>query len=481
MEDENVIETQTAEPIEAVQPNETILSDTGKKIAEQSGEIWTHLATVAIEAKELSDNVGTQVSRAQTLKESSEVLHQRSEEISSVAETTNEAAHQASETAQRSKDSVEASFEHVRVLVDQATSMSEKFDDLVTALEKVSVVSQSIKGITSQTQLLALNATIEAARAGEAGKGFAVVAGEVKSLARETERSTIEISSTIEELSEIITDLKSRSDNSAESAIAVREDSQNISDSMESLLTVFDDMKSHISVINDSSHQSRETSASVMEEVSGLSQDIEKEGSALEIVNSEIANLLSLSESTVEMIVEDGYEIADTPYIKMIQKGAAEIAGLFERAVEKGDITLGDLFDVNYQPIPGSNPQQMMTKKTAFTDKFLPDIQEAILTEGGDTVLFCAAVDVNGYLPTHNKMYSSAQGSDPEWNAAHCRNRRVFDDPVGLGAGQNTKPFIIRTYKRDMGGGTTILMKDGSAPIYVNGRHWGGLRMGYRS
>jgi methyl-accepting chemotaxis protein len=31
-----------------------------------------------------------------------------------------------------------------------------------------------------------------------------------------------------------------------------------------------------------------------------------------------------------------------------------------------------------------------------------------------------------------------------------------------------------------MGGGTFVLMKDVSAPVMVRGRHWGGVRMGYR-
>ena len=120
-----------------------------------------------------------------------------------------------------------------------------------------------------------------------------------------------------------------------------------------------------------------------------------------------------------------------------------------------------------------------MTRFTEFTDRVLPAIQEPLLAFD-ERVAFCAAIDLRGYIPTHNLKFSQPQGDDPVWNAAHCRNRRIFNDRTGLGAGSHTKPFLLQTYRRDMGGGQFVMMKDASAPIFVNGRHWGGFRMGYR-
>ena len=114
-----------------------------------------------------------------------------------------------------------------------------------------------------------------------------------------------------------------------------------------------------------------------------------------------------------------------------------------------------------------------------FADRVLPTVQEPVL-DMDRRVVFCAAVDRNGYLPTHNRKFSQPQTADPVWNMAHCRNRRIFDDRVGLKAGRNTDAFLLQVYRRDMGGGNFVLMKDVSAPITVEGRHWGGLRLAYK-
>lgn len=161
------------------------------------------------------------------------------------------------------------------------------------------------------------------------------------------------------------------------------------------------------------------------------------------------------------------------------QAAAAEIGGALERAIDRGELREETLFDTTYQPVLGSDPQQYLTGAVPVLEEVLTPIQEHLLASDGRLV-FCAAVDRNGYLPVHNTKYSLPQRpGDLAWNTAHCRNRRIFDDRAGLMAARNTAPFLAQSYARDMGDGRTVMMQELDAPIQVNGRHWGGFRMAY--
>lgn len=62
---------------------------------------------------------------------------------------------------------------------------------------------------------------------------------------------------------------------------------------------------------------------------------------------------------------------------------------------------------------------------------------------------------------------------------SHSRYRRIFNDRTGLASARNARPFLLQTYRRDMGGGRFVVLKEATAPIHVGGRHWGGLRLAF--
>lgn len=82
------------------------------------------------------------------------------------------------------------------------------------AVSEIDLANESTKkivGFSSRQRILALNASIEAARAGDAGKGFAVVANEVQKLAQGMSEASVEITSSLNRVTETIYSLNKES------------------------------------------------------------------------------------------------------------------------------------------------------------------------------------------------------------------------------------------------------------------------------
>jgi methyl-accepting chemotaxis protein len=170
----------------------------------------------------------------------------------------------------------------------------------------------------------------------------------------------------------------------------------------------------------------------------------------------------------------------NTEFVTRAMEAGVALTRIFENAVATGAISIDDMFDTNYAEIPGSNPLQHRSRILDWADRALPPFQEAFLAKD-PRMVFCVMIDRNGYLPVHNKVYSHPQRpGDVAFNTANSRNRRIFNDPAGLAAGRNLRPYLIQSYARDMGNGNTIMMREIDVPIRVNGRHWGGFRTAYK-
>ena len=342
----------------------------------------------------------------------------------------------------------------------------------------VAAANAQIADIAVHVNILAINARIEAARAGDAGRGFAVVADAIKELSQKTSRAAETVTDQTTHLTQTFHALHTESQDVATDARAIMSAATATDDALMDIARSIRSSTEQTAVIARQAAQLDQAARDFVPAFDRLSELASQTGKGVSQATERSTALIGRSESIVQAAALLGGTTNDTPFITFVQNAAKEISALWEKAIATGRITMTDLFDQSYNPIAGTDPQQFRTRHTTFTDQTLPAIQEPAM-DIDPRVVFCAAVDQHGYLPTHNAKFSQPLSDDPIWNATHCRNRRIFDDRVGLKSGRSTAPFLLQVYRRDMGGGKFVMMKDVSAPIRVSGRHWGGLRLGY--
>ncbi|WP_193222274.1 methyl-accepting chemotaxis protein [Alkalilimnicola sp. S0819] len=449
-----------------------------QKVADRAGGLGIEVLDIAAEIDEVSERVAKEAKLFDELRAIAHEMGQSNKVVDEAARRARRAAAAASTHVERSRNTISASLSDIHALTDDVTEIESQLSGLNDALHGVADVAKGIGIIAKQTNLLALNATIEATRAGEVGRGFAVVAEHVKELAKQTADATAEIHDILEELTALIDDLIRSGSESTERAREVQEGTQAIREVMETVGSAMADVDTESNRIGQSVHDIDRYCGETVSGLEGMTEDVKEATIALQQARDQATRLLTHTEELIRITCVKGVETVDTQYINSAQEAASRISQLFEEALENGDISESELFDHNYQPIPGTNPQQHMTRFTEFTDRVLPQVQE-YYGEHFEKVTACVAMDVNGYLPTHMKVSSKPQSDDPAWNMKHCRNRRILTDRVAKAAAANTQPFLLQTYRPHIGNGVYMLLKDCSSPIHVRGRHWGCLRVTY--
>lgn len=152
--------------------------------------------------------------------------------------------------------------------------------------------------------------------------------------------------------------------------------------------------------------------------------------------------------------------------------GAKMIGQIIEEAIDNGVFSVKDAFDTEYERIGNFEPPKYHTKYDFYLDKAILGLQDEFLLD--KNIIFAVAVDKNGYLPTHNTRFQKPITGNREQDKVGNRTKRVFNDPVGLKAAQNTEKGLQQVYYRDTG----EVMWDVSSPVFVKGKHWGGFRIG---
>ena len=449
------------------------------QLANRIGGLGVELADVAGNLQEVAGRVSGQSDRFGHLQKTAETMVSANHGIADASQAVQTATAAAVHEITQSRNVVETSVQHIAELIEAVARIEHRLSSVGSALSEVAKVSGSIEAIARQTNLLALNATIEAARAGAAGRGFAVVASEAKNLAEATRQATHLIGNTVRGLDGQITNLIGESGDASARAKNAGEGAAQIQSIIARVQDGFTAVGREIDGVTKAATSNLAHCDRVIDDLGHLARGVDLSSTDLKHADDRVAKLLEISEGLIALIADSGVETSDAPLIRVVIETAKQISAAFEVAVARGEITVDQLMDEKYREMAGTDPKQYLTDYVALTDRILPAIQDPF-QKYDPRIVFCVAWAKGGYLPTHNPNYRHPQGADPVWNNANCRNRRLFSDRAVKKVAANTRPFLLQTYRRDMGGGNFVLMKDLSSPIHVRGRHWGAFRMGFR-
>jgi methyl-accepting chemotaxis protein len=447
-------------------------------IATGSGEIGVELVDVAGNVDAVSEQVAEQVRMFGDLGSDAAGMRVDNREVAAAAAAAQEATHQVTVRVHQSQEMLQSSLGGLNDLTSWVESAGDQMQDLAQRADGVGSIARQVEAIARRTHVLALNAGIEAARSGQSGKGFSAIADSVRQLADQSIEAASDIDSTLGQLAAQIRVLSNDGSRARDMAAAAQRDVRAIDETIRSVDAAMSSIDRQAAGIAQATLLSGEKVDRLVDSLASLVVGVEHSSLELDTARGRVNSLLGQLERLIGLTAQTNFATVDTPFVEVAQRTAGEVSALFAEGLATGRVTADQLFSSEYQPIPGTDPEQFMAAFTGFADDVIrPHLDSARETVPG--IRFVVIANLDGYVPVHHPDYSQPQGDDPVWNDAHCRNRRFFLGRTEITGARNSQPFLLQTYRRPMGGNTFSLMKDVAAPIMVTGRQWGGLRIGY--
>lgn len=154
--------------------------------------------------------------------------------------------------------------------------------------------------------------------------------------------------------------------------------------------------------------------------------------------------------------------------------GARNLEIALEAAIDNNILTQEEIFDSQYVPISGTEPQLFHTKFDTYIDESYSQFQGAFFKDS--SVVYARPMDLNGYVPM--------QGSG---NITNSKSLKIIVDPAAkqILAGKRISRVVANTvdgFVQDyISEDKNEHIWEFSTPVYVKGERWGSFSVGFRN